>query len=308
MRDQPIWDVVVEAEPDLFVHLGDAIYPDITDDETALIDPWPNPESVARIAAAYAKLAARPEFIRLRESVPVMAVWDDHDFGINDGDREFALKEESQQLFLDFFGEPADSRRRSTPGIYESRIFGPEGRRVQVILLDVRYFRSPPTPDTRSDEEKRALNIAGRYVASVDPDATVLGDDTVGVAGGAAKAPCGCTSCRLRIPGRAHGTGKRRLGELPARTPAPVRPHRRDRCQRRDLPQWGRSLRGDLRVRRGALSDAGLHLQPAGGAQRGQRAPSQLPTASRILTPRRTLAWSSSNGAPSRRPLSCSGS
>ena len=177
MRDQPIWDAVVEADPDLFVHLGDAIYPDVNDEETALIDPWPNPGSVARIEAAYAKAAGHPEFTRLSENVPTMAVWDDHDYGVNDGDREFALKEETQGLFLDFFGEPADSRRRSTPGIYDSQVFGREGHRVQVILLDVRYFRSPPAPDTRSDEEKQALNIAGRYAPSVDPDATVLGAD-----------------------------------------------------------------------------------------------------------------------------------
>ena len=177
MRDQPIWDAVVEADPDLFIHLGDAIYPDVNDEETALIDPWPNPGSVARIEAAYAKAAGHPEFTRLSENVPTMAVWDDHDYGVNDGDREFALKEETQGLFLDFFGEPADSRRRSTPGIYDSQVFGREGHRVQVILLDVRYFRSPPAPDTRSDEEKQALNIAGRYAPSVDPDATVLGAD-----------------------------------------------------------------------------------------------------------------------------------
>jgi alkaline phosphatase D len=176
MRDQPIWNAVVGAHPDLFVHLGDAIYPDITDDETALIDPWPNPESLARIEAAYATAAGRPAFAHLRENVPVMAVWDDHDYGINDGDREFELKEETQRLFLDFFGEPAESWRRSTSGIYNSRVFGPEGQRVQVILLDVRYFRSAPVPDTRSEEEKKALNIAGRYMASDDPDATVLGD------------------------------------------------------------------------------------------------------------------------------------
>jgi alkaline phosphatase D len=175
MRGQPIWKAVVEAHPDLFVHLGDGIYPDITDDETALIDPWPNPESLARIEAAWATAADRPEFAHLRENVPVMAVWDDHDYGINDGDREFELKEETQRLFLDFFGEPADSWRRSTPGIYDSRVFGSEGQRAQVILLDVRFFRSPPTPDTRSDAEKQALNIAGRFSASDDPDATVLG-------------------------------------------------------------------------------------------------------------------------------------
>ena len=93
MRDQPIWDAVVEADPDLFIHVGDAIYPDVNDEETALIDPWPNHGSVARIEAAYAKAAGHPEFTRLSENVPTMAVWDDHDYGVNDGDREFALKE-----------------------------------------------------------------------------------------------------------------------------------------------------------------------------------------------------------------------
>ena len=175
MRPQPIWNAVVETDPDLFLHLGDSIYPDITDDETALINPWPNPESVTRIEAAYFKAASGPEFTRIRENVPTMAVWDDHDYGINDGDREFPLKEESQRLFLDFFGEPVDSKRRSTPGIYDARIFGPKDRRVQVILLDVRYFRTPPKRDTRPAEEKQALNIAGRYIASADPNATVLG-------------------------------------------------------------------------------------------------------------------------------------
>ena len=176
VRDQPIWNAVVAADPDLFLHLGDAIYPDVNDEETALIDPWPNAESLARMDSAYARTAGRPEFTNLRENVPVMAVWDDHDYGINDGDREFALKAESQNLFLNFFGEPAGSRRRATPGIYDAQIFGPEGRRVQVILLDGRYFRTPPAPDTRTAEEKQALNISGRFAASTDPEATVLGE------------------------------------------------------------------------------------------------------------------------------------
>ena len=135
------------------------------------------PDSLARIEASYADAAVRPEFSRLRENVPTMAVWDDHDYGINDGWSDFELKEETQELYLDFFGEPGDSWRRSTPGIYDSRIFGPDGRRVQVVLLDVRYFRSAPQPDTRSAEEKKAANTSGRYLPSDDPEATVIGAD-----------------------------------------------------------------------------------------------------------------------------------
>jgi alkaline phosphatase D len=174
MREQPIWETIVNTKPDLFLHLGDVIYPDITDDEKALLDPWPSPESIDRFKACYAAAAIR--IAPLRRNVPVMAVWDDHDFGINDGSGNYPLKAESQQLFLDFFGEPGDSQRRLTPGIYDSQIMGNPGERVQVILLDTRYFRTPPTPDTRSREEKERLSIEGRWAPNPARSATILGD------------------------------------------------------------------------------------------------------------------------------------
>jgi alkaline phosphatase D len=141
-----------------------------------LLDPWPNEDTLERIKQVYAQMAAKPEYQKLKENVPMLAVWDDHDYGINDGSGDFIYKDESQQLFLDFFAEPADSERRKTPGIYTVKTYGPQGKRVQIILLDTRYFRSKPTPDTRSAEEKKALNIAGRYAVSDDPAATVLGE------------------------------------------------------------------------------------------------------------------------------------
>ncbi|MCP4391260.1 MAG: hypothetical protein GY802_23405 [Gammaproteobacteria bacterium] len=79
-------------------------------------------------------------------------------------------------MFLDFFDEPKNSIRRKTPGIYDATIRGPEGKRVQIVLLDTRYFRTSPSADTRSAEEKKALNISGRYAPSEDPEATVLGE------------------------------------------------------------------------------------------------------------------------------------
>ena len=176
MQDAPLLNTIVAAKPDLFLMLGDVVYPDINDEATALLDPWPTEDTLERIKQVYAQMAAKPEYQNLKKNVPMLAVWDDHDYGINDGSSDFSLKEESQQLFLDFFDEPANSERRSTPGIYDVKTFGPEGKRVQIILLDTRYFRTPPLPDTRSDEKKKALNIAGRYAPNDDPMATVLGE------------------------------------------------------------------------------------------------------------------------------------
>jgi len=175
MQDAPLLNTIVTAKPDLFLMIGDVIYPDINDEATALLDPWPNENSIERIKLVYSQMAAKSEFQNLKKNIPMMAVWDDHDYGIQDGSADFPLKEQSQQLFLDFFNEPANSERRRTPGIYDARIFGTKGKRVQVILLDTRYFRTPPLPDTRTAEEKKALNIAGRYAPNNDPEATVLG-------------------------------------------------------------------------------------------------------------------------------------
>lgn len=42
----------------------------------------------------------------------VVGVWDDHDYGINDGDKTFSQKHFTREIFLDFVEEPIDSVRR----------------------------------------------------------------------------------------------------------------------------------------------------------------------------------------------------
>lgn len=170
---QPIWDAVLAAKPELFVFLGDNIYGDTRDMDV--------------LRAKYAKLAAIDGVRRLRADVPVIATWDDHDFGENDAGGEYPMKEQSRRIFLDFWGEPADSPRRERDGVYTSYSFGPEGRRVQVILLDLRYNRTPiatsPFLDNADDYKqwaeragKAGREVPGPYVRNPDPAATMLGE------------------------------------------------------------------------------------------------------------------------------------
>jgi len=46
----------------------------------------------------------------------VIGVWDDHDYGKNDGDSEMSDKYRNRGLWLDFIGEPYDSERRQQEG------------------------------------------------------------------------------------------------------------------------------------------------------------------------------------------------
>ena len=163
--EQPIWNAVVAADPDLFLYLGDAIYGDFDGKSTFDV----TPES---LRAEWQKLAGHPDWQRLRANVPVMATWDNHDYGHYGAGTEFPLKAESQQIFLDFFGEPASSQRRSTPGVYTAETFGLPGQRVQIILLDTRYFKDPPV---LAERPAGAGGSLGKFAPNEDPGATLLG-------------------------------------------------------------------------------------------------------------------------------------
>ena len=164
--EQPIFRTVAAAEPDLYLSLGDAIYGDF--DGEPVFD-----VTAESLREEWAKLAGSPDWQHLVANVPIMATWDNHDYGHHSAGAEFPLKEESKEIFLDFFGEPADSERRRRAGIYDARIFGPEGRRVQVILLDTRSFKSPPRLADRPEGSQGSL---GKYAPNDDPEATLLGE------------------------------------------------------------------------------------------------------------------------------------
>lgn len=163
-KPQPIWRAVYAERPDLFLMLGDNIYGDTLDMKV--------------LASKYQQLGRHADFALLKRTCPVLAVWDDHDYGANDGGRDFPQKEASRRLMLSFFEEPAGSERWHRPGIYASYVKGPPGRRVQVILLDTRWNRTPLL--RLPVDEARALNAAtgkGPYLVNSDSQAEILGDE-----------------------------------------------------------------------------------------------------------------------------------
>jgi alkaline phosphatase D len=162
----PIWDRIAAQKPDLLLLLGDNMYADLEDGKLV-------PAAPDKIARCYRELAAVPEFSALRGQTRILATWDDHDYGANDAGADYEFRDESQKLFLDFWGVPADSPRRQRKGVYHAETFGPPGRRVQVILLDTRYHRSKltqaekPLPGTRIRP----------YLPNTAPGATMLGEE-----------------------------------------------------------------------------------------------------------------------------------
>lgn len=131
---QEMWLNILETRPDLWIWLGDNIYGDSKDKQ--------------QLADKYNKQLFRTNYREFMSRVPMIGVWDDHDYGTNNTDKNNPIKRESQQLFCDFIGEPQNSPRRNQEGIYASYTFGNPGKQVKIILLDIRYFKEKPGDST----------------------------------------------------------------------------------------------------------------------------------------------------------------
>jgi len=122
---------VVSQSPDLFLWMGDNIYADTTD--------------MNYMRQKYDDKKRNAEYQKfLSANIPVMATWDDHDFGSNNDGKHYPKRVESQLEFLRHFDIPADDPRyNGQEGVYSAKIVGPQGQTTHVINLDARYFRSP---------------------------------------------------------------------------------------------------------------------------------------------------------------------
>jgi len=158
-QPQPLWTPLLARKPQLLLMLGDNIYGDT--------------EDMDEMQRAYDTLAANPLFAAVREQVPILATWDDHDLGSNDAGVNYPRIEASKGRFLDFFGVAEDDIRRQRPGVYRAFYYGPRDRRVQVLMLDTRSFRTPLAARTVRFHDGHAH--PGHYLPLRDPQATMLG-------------------------------------------------------------------------------------------------------------------------------------
>ncbi|MEM6723677.1 MAG: alkaline phosphatase D family protein [Bacteroidota bacterium] len=124
---QPMWDFILQENPDLWIWLGDNIYGDS--------------EDMSVLQAKYDQQLDNPDYQTLYRQVPIIGTWDDHDYGVNDGGKEFPQREASAELMMNFLNVPADAPQRQRPGTYSRYTLGTDSQLVKIILLDARYFR-----------------------------------------------------------------------------------------------------------------------------------------------------------------------
>jgi len=144
---QPMWKYVVANEADLWIWLGDMIYGD-SEDPAVLKD-------------KYDQQLANVEYQKLQATTPIIGIWDDHDYGENDGDKNFSIKKESRNLMMNFLNVSSDAEARSREGAYQSYTFGRGDKKVKILLLDARYFRDELERNILSKGQKYEKNETG---------------------------------------------------------------------------------------------------------------------------------------------------
>ena len=131
-----LWKAVSDFEPQVWIWLGDNVYADVIDGKYIKKD---LPKDA--FDRAY-RLLGESEGITALKTLPpghMMATWDDHDYGRNDAGKDWERKKDAKNDFVNFWGG-----EEKEDGVYSARDFGPEGRRIRVVLLDTRFNRDDP--------------------------------------------------------------------------------------------------------------------------------------------------------------------
>ena len=138
-KSQPLWAAIAKDKPSVFIWTGDVIYDGSGKEEL--------------LRAAYKEQKQNPDYQKFLKTsgAKIIGVWDDNDYGQNNGGQWFKGREFSQQAFLDFLDEPKTSSIRKQKGIYRTHTFGEGDRQIKVYLLDIRYHRERPVDSGLSD-------------------------------------------------------------------------------------------------------------------------------------------------------------
>ena len=150
-----IFSYIQQKNPELYVALGDNIYSDDYSGDLHL-DDWYD-----YLTMRYSQLGDSVVFQNFQANVPILAIWDDHDFGMNNAAGDFVNKDISKDVFFNFWNLSKSGKRWERNGIYDSYYYGDADHRVQVILLDLRWDLDSPGVEplvTLTDTTKKMMS------------------------------------------------------------------------------------------------------------------------------------------------------
>ena len=155
-RSMAILKTIEKKELDLFMFIGDNVYGDQEDGE------------LDKLIRTYKQQYNNLE--NFLKNVSTEFIWDDHDFGINDGGSNYRYKDRAKELFLETWKIPSNDPRRLRDGLYFDKMIKKNSLKIHLIFLDNRSFKSEWKLTDEFNKEGKE-----RYVKDFDPQKTLLG-------------------------------------------------------------------------------------------------------------------------------------
>ena len=155
-KPMPIFDPIKSEKVDLFLMIGDNVYGDSKE------------EDLEELKLAYK--IQKKNFQMMNLDFPFQAIWDDHDYGLNDAGIEYPFKQRSKELFLNFWDVPSNDVRRSREGLYFDLTYEINNKTLQILFLDTRTFR-----DSLMLSDDFGAPGKERYMSNPDSSLTILG-------------------------------------------------------------------------------------------------------------------------------------
>ncbi|MCO4794377.1 MAG: alkaline phosphatase family protein [Bacteriovoracaceae bacterium] len=131
-----MWAQLVSLNPDIVLMIGDNTYADVVGGKYVGGASTPK-----QIWSRYLETRENIDFYHIRKLIPVLGVWDDHDYGLNNGDKSYQYKKESAEIFDIFYPFSKSKLTRKGPGVsYRLSLNG-----QNFYFLDARSFRDKST-------------------------------------------------------------------------------------------------------------------------------------------------------------------
>lgn len=129
-----IWPAILKHDPQFYLLIGDQVYADIYNSRYLGVSADPR-----HVWERYIDSRLRLAIFRQKKLKPVYAIWDDHDYGVNNGNKNYPHKHEVKKIFRAFYPISEDRHIESGPGASFSMELGGQ----KFYFLDDRSFRDP---------------------------------------------------------------------------------------------------------------------------------------------------------------------
>ena len=144
------WNSVSKSNPDYIFLIGDNVYADIGDKLSELNGCKPE-----RLLNRYIETRTRLELFYLKKLIPIAMIWDDHDYGKNNGGSDYKYKLASKKIFKDF-------SLNENPEVSEDGLgagFKLKLTNINFLFLDDRFYRDKKYHFGKEQEEWLFKNL-----------------------------------------------------------------------------------------------------------------------------------------------------